>query len=457
MKADLVVRHGTIVTPERSYSGGVAIRDGRIIAVGSDGTLPEARETIDATGLHVLPGLIDAHVHFRDPGLTHKEDFGTGSTAAVCGGITCVVDMPNVVPPTENAEQVQAKRAIAESKSLCDFGILGVIHQTNGADVLPMAEAGALGYKIFYGETVGNLPYPDDGQCIEIFPRIREAGIPLAVHCENRQMQHYWLTRMKAEGRGAPVDWESTRPAICEAAAVAHLLFLTETFGTRLHVVHVSSKQGAALVADAKKRGVRVTAETAPHYLLRDPQDMAHVGPLMKVNPPVRGRDHWEALWDGLRSGDIDMIATDHAPHTLEEKGCGLDGVMTKPAIWDCVSGFCGVETSVPLMLTQVNAGRLTLNQYVRAASEMPAKVWQMYPKKGAIAVGSDGDLTLVDMAKESVIDPLKLHSKNVPTPWGGWPVKGMPVMTIVRGHVQMRDGAPVGGVIGQMQIPQRP
>jgi dihydroorotase len=177
---------------------------------------------------------------------------------------------------------------------------------------------------------------------------------------------------------------------------------------------------------------------------------------LMKVNPPVRGRDHWEALWDGLRSGDIDMIATDHAPHTLEEKGCGLDGRMTKPAIWDCVSGFCGVETSVPLMLTQVNAGRLTLNQYVRAASEMPAKVWQMYPKKGAIAVGSDGDLTLVDMAKESIIDPLKLHSKNVPTPWGGWPVKGMPVMTIVRGHVQMRDGEPVGGVIGQMQTPQR-
>lgn len=456
MKADLVIKNGWLVTPEATMRGGVAIADGKFVSIGSDETLPDARETIDASGKHVLPGLIDAHVHFRDPGLTHKEDFASGSTAAVCGGITTVVDMPNVVPPTENAEQVKNKRAIAESKSLCDFAILGVVHQTNAADIVPMADAGAIGYKMFYGETVGNLPYPDDGQCIEVFPRIKQAKIPLAVHCENRQMQHYWTTRMKAEGKSAPVDWESTRPAICEDAAVAHLIFLTETFGTRLHVVHVSSKQGAARIADAKRRGSAVTAETAPHYLLRDPSDMEKVGPLMKINPPVRGRDHWDALWNALRDGTIDMIATDHAPHTLDEKGCDENGTMLKPAIWDCVSGFCGVETSVPLMLTQVNAGRLTLNQYVRAASEMPAKVWQMYPKKGALRVGSDADLTIVDMDKEGVIDPKKLHSKNVVTPWGGWKVKGLPVMTIVRGHVQMRDGEPVGGVIGQMQVPVR-
>src|SRR4029079_3270190 len=148
------------------------------------------------------------------------------------------------------------------------------------------------------------------------------------------------------------------------------------------------------------------------------------------------------------------MRTTDHAPHTLDEKGCDINGKMTKPAIWECISGFCGVETNVPLMLTQVNKRRITLNHYVKVQSENVARVWQMYPKKGVIRVGSDGDLTLVDMNKEGTIDPKKLHSKNHPTPWGGWKVKGIPVYTIVRGHVQMKDGEPTGGVIGQMQTP---
>ena len=454
MKADLVVKNGWIVTPDATVRGGVAIAAGKIVAIGADETLPDAERTIDVGGRHILPGLIDAHVHFRDPGMTHKEDFGTGSTAAVCGGITTVLDMPNVIPPTENAEQVTVKRRIAEAKSLCDFGIFGVVYQTNVDDILPMAEAGAIGYKMFYGETIGNLPYPDDGKSIEVFPAITRSGLPLAVHAENRDIQKYWTDRLKAEGRIDPVSWEQTRPSFCEAAAVNHLIFMAETFGTKLHVVHTTAKEAAHMVRDAKVRGLRVTAETGPHYLLREPADMAEVGPLLKMNPPVRTRDHGEALWDGLLNGYIDMIATDHSPHTLEEKGCDIRGRMTKPAIWDCISGFCGVETGVPLLLNEVNKGRLTLNHYVRLASENPAKIWQMYPKKGAIALGSDGDLTVVDMDKEMVIDPEKLHSKNKPTPWGGWRVKGVPIYTIVRGHVQMEGGEPVGGVIGQLQTP---
>lgn len=454
MKADLVVKNGWIVTPERTFKGGVAIVDGKFAAIGTDDTLPDGKQVIDVGGKHILPGLIDAHVHFRDPGMTHKEDFTTGSTAAVCGGITTIVDMPNVIPPTENAEQVGVKKKIAESKSLCDFAVLGVIHQTNVADILPMAAAGAIGYKIFFGETIGNLPFPDDGMCVEVFSNITESKIPLCVHAESRQIQHYWTTKMKAEGKGDPIYWEQTRPWLCEAEAVNHLIFFAENFGTKLHIVHCSTKQAAKMVKDAKARGLRVTAETGPHYLFREPGDMAKVGPLLKMNPPVRSKDHGEVLWDGLRNGYIDMIATDHSPHTLEEKGCDINGKMLKPAIWDCISGFCGVETSVPLMLTAVNEGRMTLNQYVKVASENPARVWQMYPKKGAIALGSDGDLTIVDMDKEATIDPLKLHSKNVPTPWGGWKVKGVPIYTIVRGNVQMRDGEPVGKVIGQMQTP---
>jgi dihydroorotase len=456
MKVDLVVKNGWVVTPRDTIKGGVAIADGKFVTIGADDTLPEGKAVIDAGGKHILPGLIDAHVHFREPGVTHKEDFATGSTAAVCGGITTVIDMPNQVPPTETAEQVLVKKRLAESKSMCDFAVLGVVHQTNADDVIPMADAGAIGYKIFFGETIGNLPFPDDGMCQEVFANITKAGVPVCVHAENRQIQHYWTNKLKAEGKNDPIFWEQSRPALCEYESVAHLIFMTEQFGTMLHIVHTSSKQATQMIRDAKARGLRVTAETAPHYLLREAKDMAEVGPLLKMNPPIRSKDHQDALWEGLLGGAIDMIATDHSPHTMEEKGATIDGKMTKPAIWDCISGFCGVETAVPLMLTQVNKGRMTLNQYVQWASENPAKVWQMYPKKGAIRIGSDGDVTIVDMNKEGTIDARKLHSKNTPTPWHGWKVKGMPVYTIVRGNVQMKDGEPVGRPIGRMQTPVR-
>jgi dihydroorotase len=454
MKADLVIKNGWVVTPTDTMRGGVAISDGKIVAIGMNDTLPDGKQIIDVEERHILPGLIDAHVHFRDPGVTHKEDFGTGSTAAICGGITTVVDMPNQIPPTDNAEQVAVKKKIAESKSLCDFAILGVVHQTNADDILPMAQAGAIGYKIFFGETVGNLPFPDDGMCIEVFANITKSGIPLCVHAENRQIQHYWTNKLKAEGKNDPIYWEQSRPALCEAASISHIMFLAENFGTKLHVVHASTKQAVQLLKDAKARGLRFSAETAPHYLLRESKELAEIGPLLKMNPPVRSKEHQDALWEGLLNGAIDMIATDHSPHTMEEKGCDMTGKMLKPAIWECISGFCGVETSAPLMLTQVNKGRLTLNHYARVASENPARVWQMYPKKGAIRVGSDGDLTIVDMDKEMTIDPNKLHSKNKPTPWGGWKVKGVPIYSIVRGNVQMQDGEPIGGVVGKMQTP---
>jgi dihydroorotase len=443
-----------VVTPEATVRGGVAIADGKFVAIGADDTLPDAEETIDVEENHILPGLIDAHVHFRDPGVTHKEDFSTGSTAAVCGGITTIVDMPNVVPPTETAEQVGVKQKIAESKSLCDFGVLGVVHQTNADDIIPMAQAGAIGYKIFFGETIGNLPFPDDGMCIEVFSNITKSGVPVCVHAENRQIQHYWTNKLKSEGKVDPVYWEQSRPYLCESESVHHLIFLAETFGTKLHIVHTSSKQAAQMIKEAKSRGLRVTAETAPHYLLMEADDMKKVGPLLKMNPPVRSKDHADILWDGLLNGYIDMIATDHSPHTFDEKGCDIDGKMLKSAIWDCISGFCGVETAVSVMLTEVNKGRMTLNQYVKVASENPAKVWQMYPKKGAIRLGSDGDVTVVDMSKEGIVNSRKLHSKNTPTPWHGWKVKGMPIYTIVRGNIQMKDGEPIGKVIGQMQTP---
>ncbi len=454
MSVDLVIKNGWVVTPGETIKGGVAIKDEKFVALGTNDSLPQGKEEIDAKGKHILPGIIDGHVHFREPGLSHKEDFTTGSTAAVCGGVTMVMDMPNVSPPTADAEKVKEKIKIAQGKFLTDYAFFGVVVQTNSDQILPMAEAGVIGYKIFFGETIGNLPFPDDGMCLEAFSNISQSKLPLGIHAENRQIMSYYTNKLKAEGKNDPVYWEASRPDICEAESVAHALFFAETFKTKLHVYHMSSKQAAWMVRDAKAKGLRVTAETGPHYLLREYKDMEKVGPLLKMNPPVRSRDHAEVLWDGLLKGYIDMIATDHSPHTLEEKGSDIYGKMTKPAIWDCISGFCGVETAVPVILTEVNKGRMTLNHYAKITSENPAKVWQIYPQKGAIRLGSDGDVTIVDMDKEGVIDVNKLHSKNKPSPWHGWKVKGMPVCTIVRGHVQMRDGEVAGKPIGKLVRP---
>jgi dihydroorotase-like cyclic amidohydrolase len=192
----------------------------------------------------------------------------------VCGGISTIIDMPNQLPPTENAEQVDVKRKIGETKSMCDFAVLGVVHQTNADDILPMAKRGAIGYKIFFGETIGNLPFPDDGMCQIVFPNITESGVPLCIHAENRQIQHFWTNKLKAEGKNDPIYWESSRPWLCEAESIAHAMFLAENFGTKLHIVHASTKQAVQMLRAAKARGLRFTGETQPHYLLRVDTDL---------------------------------------------------------------------------------------------------------------------------------------------------------------------------------------
>lgn len=430
---DLVVKGGTLVTPQTSLKGSVAINDGKIVAIGSDGVMPRAERVIDASGLYVLPGIIDAHVHFREPGLEYKEDFRTGSMAAAAGGVAAVVDMPNVNPPTQDAESFKLKLERAAQKSLVDFAILGVVLPTNIDKIRELADLGAIGYKIFMGETVGNLPSPDDWELILAFQEIAKVGLRVCVHAENRSITSHLVSEFKKKGRSDPLAHLESRPSLSEAEAVNRAILFTKPFGTKLHIVHMSSKEGVELVSQAKADGVQVTAETCPHYLLIDGFEIKRLGPLLKMNPPVRGLDHTEALWRGLKSGVIDMIATDHSPHAIEEK--------FKDNIWDAIAGWPGVETMLPLMLNEVNRGRISVNEIVKYMSEGPARVWDMYPSKGSLSVGSDGDLTIVDLRQETVISADNLHSKNKFTPFDGWRVRGVPVYTIVGGRVVMERG----------------
>lgn len=452
MVVDMVIKNGTIVLPHSSLRAHLIIHEGKIKGTPVFDTLPEARQTIDAAGLHVLPGLIDPHVHFRVPGLDYKEDFNTGSQAAVAGGITCINDMPNVVPPTQDVEGFRAKLACAEGKSYVDYGIYAVIIAGNLDQILPLADAGVIGYKIFMGETVGKIPSPSDGEILDAWTIMRETGLRCGVHAEDNSILFYLREKYQKMGRKDPLVHLLARPSIAEAECTSRAIMFAAHCKSKLMIYHMSAKEGVYLLREAKQKGIDVMGETGPHYLICEAEDMISkgLGSLLKMNPPVRSKDHAEVLWQGLLDGTIETIGTDHSPHTPEEK---MENDRFSD-IWKAIPGWPGVETNVPLMLTQVNEGKLTLNQYVRVQSEGPARAWNLWPRKGNFNVGADGDVTIVDMNKEGVIDKNKLHSKSKVTPFHGWRVKGMPVYTIIRGNIVAKDGEIVGKPIGQLQRP---
>jgi dihydroorotase len=435
MTADLVVHNGLVVTGDDTFTGGVAITAGRIVAVGADDALPPARETIDVAGKVITPGLVDFHVHFREPGLTHKEDFTTGSTAAVMGGVTCVLDMPNTKPPTSTPAVVTQRAEAIAAKSYCDVVLVGVVVQENVDQIRPMAAAGVVGFKVFLGETIGNLPAPDDGMLLDALEQVAATGLRIGFHAENNQILQHYTRRLKATGRQDMLAFLESRPAVAEAEAIQRVALFARYTGAKVHIFHLSSGDGARMVREWKDKGVDITTETCPHYLfLPAEQYLEPLRTRLRVNPPVRTGEHAAALWQALHDGTVDMVATDHAPHTPEEK--------FNPDIWQALSGFTGTETLLPLLLSEgVHQRGLTLNQLVRLCSERPAQIWQVWPRKGSLHVGADGDLTVIDLNQPWTIDEAQLHSKNNVTPWHGWQGVGRPVMTVVRGQVVMRDG----------------
>lgn len=437
MEAELRITNCRMVAPHGIVHGGVAITGGRIVAMATGDGLPPARETIDGQGRYLLPGLVDGHVHFREPGLTDKEDFETGSRSAVRGGVTTVLDMPNTLPPVETAAVLRDKAALLARRSLVDYGLISVITNRNLGRIDELAEAGAIAYKIFMGPTTGDLPSPDDGQIAEALAAIARTGLPLGVHAENPQIVAAATARLKAAGRTDPLAHAEARPSLAEAESIQRMIFFARMTGARLHIFHMSCKEGVELVRRAKADGLPVTAETCPHYLTLTAADMARIGPATKINPPLRAAEDVEALWQGLRDGAVDFVATDHAPHRLEEK--------TRPVIWENASGGSSVQFFLPLMLEHVARGRLSLADLVRWTAEAPARLYRLHPRKGAIAVGSDADLVLVDTERRATVRAADMESKVKLTPFDGMECRGWPVLTLVRGHVVMRDEKVVG------------
>ena len=439
--ADLVINNGTVVTPDAAFAAAIAVKDGRILAIGAEDAMPPATETFDARGLHILPGAIDVHVHFRDPGYPHKEDWASGTAAAAFGGVTTVFDMPNTIPPTGDAATLAAKHAIAAQKACVDFGLYGLLGDDTIANVPALIEGGVIGFKLYMGNTFGKIPSPSTGAMLEAFEVVAPSGKRISLHAETNSIMERRQERLMRAGRYDPLAHIASRPAVVAVEAVSRAAILAEWTGARIHILHISSAEELRPLREAKARGVDITGETGPHYLMLSTDDYRALGGIIRVNPPVREERNHTPLWAALADGTIDMIATDHAPHTVEEK--------TRNDIWAVDCGFPGVETQMPLMLTAVNEGRLSLTDYVRLSALNPAKTWGLYPRKGALVPGADADLAIVDLLRAHTIDDAALQSRSKITPWNGRRVKGLPLHTLVRGRFIMKDRALAAGVNG--------
>jgi dihydroorotase len=436
---DLVITSGQCVLPATDdpnrleiVQTSIGIRDGRIAALG-DNLAPRAERTINAVGLHVLPGVIDTQVHFREPGLEHKEDLQTGTRAAVLGGVTAIFEMPNTKPPTTSRQTLEDKLTRAKGRCWSDYAFFIGATAANIDDLADLESLpGCCGVKVFMGSSTGSLLVSADEQIREVFAKGRRR---VAVHAEDEDRLIERLPLL--EGRDDPRLHPFWRDELVALRATQRVLRLAKETGRSVHVLHVTTAEEMELLR--QNPGV-VTVETCPQHLtLVAPDCYERLGTLAQMNPPIREARHREALWRAVLDGTVTVLGSDHAPHTREEK--------QKPYP-QSPSGMPGVQTLLPLMLDHVNHGRLSLLRLVELTSRNPARIYGIR-HKGEIKIGFDADLTLVDMSATREITNQWIASRCGWTPFAGMRVKGWPIATIVRGHEVMRDdtvlGAPEG------------
>lgn len=429
---DLVLKGGTVVNQDGIAPRDIGICNGRIAALGSlDASA--AGEVIDCTGLHILPGVIDTQVHFREPGLEHKEDLETGSRAAVLGGVTAVFEMPNTRPPTTNPDALADKVRRARHRMFCDFAFYVGATRENVDDIPELEQLeGSAGMKVFVGSSTGDLLVEDEPTLERIFAKLRRRA---AFHSEDE-------TRLRERAGirrpGDPSSHPEWRDEIAALTATQRLIRLAEKYGRRIHILHVSTAEEMAFLAEHKEWA---SVEVTPHHLtLVAPDCYQRLGTYAQMNPPVRDERHRKAIWAALSAGIVDVLGSDHAPHTRQEKDHSYP---------QSHSGMTGVQTLLPIMLDHVNAGRLSLERLVDLTSHGPQRLFGIR-NKGRIAVGYDGDLAIVDLKRQQTIDNSMVASRCGWTPYHGVTVTGWPVGTIVRGRRVMWEGEVLGPAAGE-------
>jgi dihydropyrimidinase/allantoinase len=459
MKVDVIVKNARIPKGEDTVLTNILVSDEKIAGFFPNIEGIEATEIIDAEGHLTIPGCFDSHTHFMDPGFTHRENFLTGTSSAAAGGLTMIMDMPCCSKPSvRGVEELESKLNEIKDKAIIDYAMWGGV---TGEDIRAgkkhilkeQADYGVCAFKVYMTPSVPTYERVTDPEMLEAFRWVAETGLPVGIHAENFAMCDYFVKKFQQEGRMDGPAWAEARLVEAEQAAIELGINFSEASGARLHIVHMSSGIGAKLVGAAKKRGLHVTSETCPHYLMLNYQDaMTEHGAFAKIAPPLRTKKDNEELWEGLQNGSVDFMGTDHAPYEIETEKAA-EGMN----IWTAFPGIPGVETLVPIMVSEgYNKGRLTLTRLVEVLSTSPAKQYGLYPKKGAMLIGSDADFTIIDLEKEWTIDQKKTYSMAKYNPLHGIQLKGKPVKTVVRGKLVYDDREGIVGREGYGQFIRR-
>jgi allantoinase len=394
-KLDLKLANGRLATTAGVHEVDIGIKAGKIAAIGEWGDLPDAEEVVDIANRVVMPGGIDTHVHAGDPG-----GFDSTNTfmAAALGGVTTIVDMPMQLPSTTDPETLDVKLDAIAPKAIVDFALWATCGP-QGTDVIePLRDKGVVGFKLVMQRSVeGIMPLHRDGELLEALPRITGAGLQTSVHAESQDMIVHLEEKLRREGRTDPRAFLDCHPVITELEAIHRLLFIAEQTKSRVHVAHCSIAEGIDLVEQARNRGLRVSVETCPHYLVLDESIFDTRGVLAKLSPALRDRKQVELLWQRLRYGKIDNVASDHVPYPLTFK---------QGDIWEAAAGIPGIQTMFPILVYEgIKKGRISLPQLVRVMSEGPARVAGLYPRKGSALIGADADFAVFDLERERTVE----------------------------------------------------
>lgn len=441
---DLVIRNGTVVLIDQVRRLDIGIQGGKIAALGENLVYSEHTPVYEAEHLHILPGMVDAHVHFNEPALGHWEGFATGSAALAAGGCTTYIDMPlNGVPPTVRFHALERKLEAAEGQSVVDYALWGGLVPGNVGNLQELAEAGVIGFKAFMscpgGEGEDIFAEVDDLTLYEGMKEIARLGKVLALHAESEGIVSKLAEQALAEGKRGALDFVATRPILAELEAVNRALFYAEQTGCKLHFVHISSAEAVQVITEAKAKGMDVTVETCPHYLALTSGDLERLGPVAKCAPPLRTAEDQQRLWAELEAGRLDIIASDHSP-------CPTD--MKQGDMFEAWGGISGAQSSLELMLDEGHLRRgVPLPLLSRMLSQEPAKRFGLYPRKGEIAIGADADLALVDMKISYTLEQSDLLFRHKHSPYVGREFGCRVKATFLRGTKVYELGE---GVVGE-------
>lgn len=450
MLVDKLYVNATIVSSTDRYVGCLGTKDGKVAVIAATPDGIEAKETIDCGGKFLLPGFLDGHIHPCDPGTTDREDFPHLTASMAAGGVTTGFMMPFNIPVIDDVESYEFTKNCYSGRAYVDYGIHGgaIATNTDKADAL-WRETGATGMKMFMCFSTDDCPFLDDDAMMQHLEILAQNGGIALIHCENDLILKKRERELKAEGRMDGVAYNASHPDYAEIEAIQRAIVFLRQTGAAALIVHVSTAEGLRIIKKAREEGVKVWAETCPHFLTFTVEDMKTLGPKLKFSPPMHEEPNRVELWDLLAKGYIQTVASDHCPFTSEEKFADMNNIWLTP------NGIPGVQAIAPVLLNGVNEGKITLEKVVEVTSYNASKLYGVYPQKGALLVGSDADFTVVDMDLEQTFTEEINKSKCPWSPYFGRTFKGWPVMTVCRGEVVYKDGE-VCGELGYGQYVAR-